>query len=196
MKVIALSGGIATGKSTVSNALRNVYGFNIIDADEISREVSESSDVIERIALTFGDEYINDKKLNRSSLASLIFADSKKRNSLEEILHPIIQEEFKNQKKLLEECGVETIIYDCPLLFEAKLTSEADKILLVYCSREEQIDRLIKRNGLSKKEALNRVNSQMPLEEKLQYADYIIYNNGSLDDLLLATKHFVLEISN
>ena len=196
MKIIALSGGIATGKSTVSDALKNIYGFDVIDADEISREVSERVDVIERIALTFGDEYIIDKKLNRSSLADLIFSDIKKKKALEEILHPIIQVEYEHQKKMLEDSGVEIAIYDCPLLFEASLTDEADKILLVYCSSEEQIDRLIKRDGLSESDALNRINSQMPLNEKLQYADYIIYNNGSLNDLLVSIEHFVSEISN
>ena len=196
MEVIAVTGGIASGKTTVCDCLEKEYGFDVIDADKISREISEREDVLAKLRYVFGEDYVSDGSLNRQKLASLVFNDPAQKSMLESILHPEVAKEYERQKQAHSESGKSIVIYNCPLLFEAGLESEADRILLVYCTLEQQLSRLKQRDKLTEEQAYIRINAQMPLDEKLQYADYVIFNNGSYDELLHAVKYFAADISS
>lgn len=194
MKIIGITGGVATGKSTVSRLLKEEYQFPVIDADEISHEVSAREDVLQAIKSAFGEDVFTSGNLNRSKLAQLVFSDENKKKTLEVIIHPAVSEEYVKQKQHYDEKGEKIVFFDCPLLVEADLIDEVDKILLVYAPKDAQIERLIARNLLSEEEADIRVASQTPIGEKVRYADYIIYNTGDYDSLKRAVACFVKEI--
>ena len=191
--IIGLTGSIATGKSTVSRMLR-AKGYPIIDADEISRQVVEpGSPVLTSITEAFGpDVLLADGTLNREMLGSLIFNDRENREKLNGIMHPAVRKEMLRQKEEWLENGANTVIMDIPLLFESKLQSYVDKILVVSATPEIQMERLMVRNGYSADEAEIRINAQLPISEKEKGADAVINNNGTLketekqlDDLLV-----------
>ena len=181
--IIGLTGSIATGKSTVSRMLR-AKGYPIIDADEISRQVVEpGSPVLTSIAEAFGpDVLLPDGSLNREMLGSLIFNDRENREKLNGIMHPAVRKEMLRQKEEWLENGANTVIMDIPLLFESKLQSYVDKILVVSATPEIQMERLMARNGYSADEAEIRINSQLPIAEKEKGADAVIDNNGTLEE--------------
>lgn len=181
--IIGLTGSIATGKSTVSRMLKQ-KGYPIVDADEISRLVVEpGSPVLTSIAETFGsDILLPDGSLNRGKLGSLIFNDEEKRKKLNGIIHPAVRKEMLRQKEEWLEKGSNTIIMDIPLLFESKLQSYVDKIIVVSATPAIQRERLIARNGYSQDEAEARINSQLSILEKEKGADAVIDNNGSLEE--------------
>lgn len=181
-KIIGLTGSISTGKSQVSNYLRQ-RGEKVIDADLIAREVVDLEPVKKKIKKAFGDDIYKDDKLNREALGEIVFRDEDKRKLLNEIEHPeiyrIILEEIKNSKS--------RVFVDIPLLFEAKHLNEKysldfDEVWLVYVSRETQIVRLMKRDKISRGYALEKINSQMSVEDKKAMADVIIDNSGSLEE--------------
>jgi len=181
--IIGLTGSIATGKSTVSRMLKQ-KGYPIVDADEISRLVVEpGSPVLTSIAETFGsDILLADGSLNREKLGSLIFNDTEKRKKLNEIIHPAVRKEMLRQKEEWLEKGANTIIMDIPLLFESKLQSYVDKIIVVSAAPTVQRKRLMARNGYSQDEADARINSQLSIAEKEKGADAVINNNGSMEE--------------
>ncbi|MGN7388293.1 dephospho-CoA kinase [Sporosarcina sp. SAFN-015] len=181
--IIGLTGSIATGKSTVSRMLKQ-KGYPIVDADEISRLVVEpGSPVLTSIAETFGsDILLPDGSLNRGKLGSLIFNDEEKRKKLNGIIHPAVRKEMLRQKEEWLEKGFNTIIMDIPLLFESKLQSYVDKIIVVSAAPAVQRERLIARNGYSQDEAEARINSQLSILEKEKCADAVIDNNGSMEE--------------
>lgn len=181
--IIGLTGSIATGKSTVSRMLKQ-KGYPIVDADEISRLVVEpGSPVLTSIAETFGsDILLPDGSLNRGKLGSLIFNDEEKRKKLNGIIHPAVRKEMLRQKEEWLEKGSNTIIMDIPLLFESKLQSYVDKIIVVSAAPAVQRERLIARNGYSQDEAEARINSQLSILEKEKCADAVIDNNGSMEE--------------
>ncbi|WP_285851921.1 dephospho-CoA kinase [Sporosarcina luteola] len=192
--IIGLTGSIATGKSTVSRMLKQ-KGFPIVDADEISRLVVEpGSPVLDRIAQAFGaDVLLPDGALNREKLGSLIFNDEEKRKMLNGIVHPAVREEMIRQKEEWLDKGANTVIMDIPLLFESKLQSYVDKILVVSATPTIQRERLIARNGYSTEEADARINSQLPIAEKELGADAIIINNGTLEETENQLDEILLE---
>ncbi|HEX5564358.1 MAG TPA: dephospho-CoA kinase [Sporosarcina sp.] len=181
--IIGLTGSIATGKSTVSRMLKQ-KGYPIVDADEISRlVVAPGSLVLDQIATAFGtDVLLPDGSLNREKLGSLIFNDVAMREKLNGIIHPAVRAEMLRQKEEWLEKGANTIIMDIPLLFESKLQSYVDKIIVVSATPVIQRKRLIARNGYSAEEADARINSQLPISEKEKGADAVINNNGTLDE--------------
>lgn len=181
--IIGLTGSIATGKSTVSRMLRE-KGYPIIDADEISRQVVEpGSPVLTSITEAFGpDVLLSDGSLNREMLGSLIFNDRENREKLNGIMHPAVRKEMLRQKEEWLENGSNTVIMDIPLLFESKLQSYVDKILVVSATPEIQMERLMVRNGYSADEAEIRINAQLPISEKEKGADAVINNNGTLKE--------------
>ncbi|WP_062047810.1 dephospho-CoA kinase [Bacillus sp. JCM 19034] len=181
--LIGLTGGIASGKSTVSEMFRN-FGFPIIDADLIAREVVEPGSVgLNRIVEHFGQNILmDDGSLNRARLGQIIFANDEKRNSLNRITHPLIRERMEEEKERLLKNGVSTIVYDIPLLYESNLFHLVDKVLLVYVDQKTQLKRLMNRNQLNKREAMKRIQSQLSLEQKKERADAIIDNAGSVDE--------------
>ncbi|AOV07245.1 dephospho-CoA kinase [Sporosarcina ureilytica] len=181
--IIGLTGSIASGKSTVSSLLRK-KGYPIVDADEIARRVVEpGTSVIKEIGKTFGQEVIQeDGSLNRERLGQLVFGNEKDREKLNAIIHPAIRTEMLRQKDEHISNGANTIIMDIPLLFESKLQSFVDKILVVTVTPEIQKERLIARNNLTEKEADNRIKSQLSLEIKEAGADAVIDNNGTVEE--------------
>lgn len=181
--IIGLTGSIATGKSAVSRMLKQ-KGYPIVDADEISRLVVEpGSLVLDQIEEVFGpDLLLADGTLNREMLGKLIFNDEEMRKKLNGIIHPAVRKEMLRQKEEWLEKGANTVIMDIPLLFESKLQSYVDKIIVVSANSAVQKERLMARNGYSTDEADARINSQLPIAEKEKGADAVIDNNGTLNE--------------
>ncbi|MEA3320919.1 MAG: dephospho-CoA kinase [Bacillota bacterium] len=179
--IIGLTGGIASGKSTVANMLRE-KNIPIVDADVVAREVVEiGTDTYKKLVSEFGTDILNDDKtLNRPKLGSIIFQDETKRQKLNDIMHPSIRTSMKEKTKNYIEEGHDVVVMDIPLLFESKLTHLVDKTLLVYVTEKTQLNRLMERNDLSEKEATDRIRSQMPLTEKVKLSHAVIDNNGTI----------------
>ncbi|CAG9619595.1 dephospho-CoA kinase [Sutcliffiella rhizosphaerae] len=180
-QIIGLTGGIASGKSTVANMFRD-KNIPVVDADIVAREVVEiGTNTYKQLVETFGNEILNsDRSLNRPKLGSIIFQDEEKRKQLNNIMHPAIRSKMKEQTKQYIEKGHETVVMDIPLLFESKLTHLVDKIVLVFVNEKTQLKRLMNRNELSEKEAVDRISSQMPLKDKVALSHAIIDNNDTL----------------
>jgi len=180
--IIGLTGSIASGKSTVSAMLKE-KGYPIVDADEIARLVVEpGTPVIQEIEEAFGREVIReDGSLHRENLGALIFGDEEKRKKLNGIIHPAIRTEMLKQKETHLANGANTIIMDIPLLFESKLQSFVERIIVVTVTPEVQKERLMKRNELTEQEAVKRIASQLPLAVKEAKADAVIDNNGTIE---------------
>ncbi len=181
--IIGLTGGIATGKSTVAKMMRE-KGLPIIDADLISRQVVEPGEkAYKEIVKTFSKSILNENlTIDRKKLGAMIFNDKSKRERLNNIVHPAVREEMKQKAKRYLESGNETVVMDIPLLVESKLHHMVDRVLLVYIPEELQLERLLKRDNAGKEDALNRIQSQIPIEEKKTEADEIIYNDGTLQN--------------
>lgn len=182
-KVIGVTGGIASGKSTISTMIKEL-GFTVVDADLAARAVVEPGEpAYNEVVATFGKEILHeDGSINRGLLGKIIFHDKEKRLQLNEIVHPAIRAYTQRQKEEAFARGEHVVFMDVPLLFEGKLTNTVDVSLLVYVDDETQLQRLMERNGLSKEEALARIHSQMPLTEKRALADEIINNNGTIEE--------------
>ncbi|SDM75389.1 dephospho-CoA kinase [Psychrobacillus sp. OK028] len=181
--IIGLTGSIASGKSTVSNMLKEM-GFPIIDADIVARVVVEKgTSTLEMIKETFGPVVVHeDGALNREALGEIIFSNPSKRKQLNDIIHPAIRAEMLAQKEHLVQQNHPVIIMDIPLLFESRLQSFVDKILVVTVTEQTQLERLMARNGFTHEEAKLRIQSQLPLSVKEEGADAVIYNNGSIEE--------------
>lgn len=184
MKWTGLTGGIATGKSTVKKLLEG-RGIPVIDADQISHRLSEpGAQGYINIVSQFGNDILfEDKSLDRKKLARLIFSDSTKKDILEGILHPLIKDEVQALRAQFEKSGVQRCFYDVPLLFEKNLKNQFDCVVLVWCDRVIQMDRLTRRSNLSETEAVLRIENQIPLVEKVAASDYCLDNSGSLHEL-------------
>lgn len=181
--IIGLTGSIASGKSTVSDMLKNA-GYPIIDADMVARLVVEpGSETLAQIAQAFGPDVIQaDGTMDRAKVGEIIFNDPASRKILNELIHPAIRQEMHRQRQEFLAQGFKTIVMDIPLLFESRLQHLVDKILVVSVTEENQFSRLMERNGFSEKEAQARISSQLPMSVKEDGADAVIYNNGSLDE--------------
>ncbi|WP_096269657.1 dephospho-CoA kinase [Paucisalibacillus globulus] len=181
--VIGLTGSIASGKSTVSSMLKELH-LPVIDADQIARDVVEpGEDTLKEIGLAFGKEILNaDGTLNRKKLGSIIFSNNEKRKMLNSIVHPAVRKRMLEQKETYLKDGESCVVMDIPLLFESKLTHMVDKILVVYVDEHVQLERLMERDNSTKEEALERIQSQIPVKEKVKQADAIIDNNGSKEE--------------
>jgi len=173
---IVLTGGIATGKSTVS-ALMALNGFRVIDADKIAHKVLEHSQA--EIAECFGKECITNNQVDRKRLGAIVFADANKRKELERIVHPKIKAKIEEAAKK-QEVFEKPYLIDIPLFFEREGVYDIDKVIVVYAPREIQLERLIKREGLSEKEALQRIDAQLPIEHKRERATFLIDNTKDL----------------
>ena len=181
---IGLTGGIATGKSRVSQILRE-QGIPVVDADEQAHQAMAPGTVGHNLIIkTFGEEILDSAGgIDRKKLGSIVFSDKSKLSQLEEILHPIVKEMTQNKRRELETQGEEIAFYDVPLLFEKKLDQQFDKVVVVTCDESEQIKRLEERNQLSEEEASLRIANQLPLSEKVSQADFVIENNSSIANL-------------
>ncbi len=181
--VVGLTGGIASGKSTVSKMFKDM-GITVIDADiEARLAVEKGEPAYENIVAFFGrDILLEDGSINRARLGEIIFNDLEKRLKLNSIVHPEVRKRMLAKRDQAIEAGERLIIMDIPLLFESKLTYMVDKILLVYVDAETQLERLMARNHFTKEEAISRINSQMPLIDKIQLSDAVIDNNGTIEE--------------
>lgn len=181
-KVIGLTGSIATGKSQVSNYLKN-KDIKVIDADLIARDVANYKIVKNKIKREFGEDLYKNDKLDRKKLAEIIFSRKIHRQKLNSIMHPEIYKEIKKESESAD--GL--VFIDIPLLFEnedlnKKYGLDFDEIWLVYVDRETQIKRLMNRDGISREYAEEKINSQISVEEKRKKSDVIIDNSGTLEE--------------
>jgi dephospho-CoA kinase len=180
MILVGLTGGVATGKSTVAKMFKQC-GAAVINADLLARQVVEPGKPAWRaIVKLFGRTVLNqDRSLDRQALGSIVFHNPKRRRQLERIIHPrVAREQQRLVHRIAKRKPHAVVIYEVPLLFEAGVDKRVDKIIVVTVDRNTQIARLSKRNGLSRAEALRRIRSQMPLAKKIQQADHVL--NGTL----------------
>ena len=176
--IVGLTGGIASGKSTVSNFFKKL-GLEVLDADGIVKEVSQKEDTIKKIVKVFGKNILDGNgKIIREKLRKEAFENRELLNKLNEIIHPQVIEIFVKKKKETSEDSI--VIFDIPLLYEAKMENLCDKIIVVYIKREQQIKRVIERDKNTRELAEKIIDAQMSLEEKSKRADIVINNNSTL----------------
>lgn len=190
MLVVALTGGIATGKSVVADILQEM-GCYIHHADKIAHELTEpEKPAWEKIVAHFGENILNkDKTINRSRLGKIIFSNKKEQVFLNELIHPLVLQKKKETIEKIEKEGSTNIfVSEAALTVEAGFTDFFDKVIVVYCTRDIQIERLMERDRISRKEALQKLKSQMAPEEKLKYADYIIDTSETLQSTVEQTE--------
>ena len=186
---IALTGGIATGKSTVASIMK-LYGIQVIDADDIAHELLDQHH--EKIAEMFGEEFVRKGKVLRTNLGKIIFTDEAKKNELEAFIHPLIRKEIEKRAKVFDAREFPYLI-DIPLFFENGAYDIKESVV-VYTPSDIQLDRFMKRNGYSQEESVNRINSQMPIDEKRDRATWIIDNSQDLKHLQNEVELFVEKI--
>ncbi|MEB3179387.1 MAG: dephospho-CoA kinase [Nostocaceae cyanobacterium] len=182
-RIIGLTGGIATGKTTVANYLAERYNLTILDADIYAREaVSIGSPLLQEIAARYGRKILlADGSLDRQQLGVIIFNNPSERQWLEQLIHPYVRERFINK---MAELSAPTVVWVVPLLFEAGMSDSVTEIWVVICSEQQQLKRLIQRNNLTLEAAQARINSQLPLAEKVARANVVLDNSSSLEMLL------------
>ncbi|MBT2636083.1 dephospho-CoA kinase [Bacillus sp. ISL-26] len=190
--VIGLTGGIASGKSTVARMLIE-RGITVIDADIIAKQaVEKGMPAYGQIIDSFGEDILLENgELDRRKLGSIVFTDEQKRLALNKIVHPAVRAEMMKQRDEAVSRHESFVVLDIPLLYESKLEYLVDKVIVVTVTAETQLKRLMERNSLTEEEALSRITSQMPLADKTKRADIVIDNSGSvektkqqLDDIL------------
>lgn len=186
---IALTGGIATGKSTTGNLLK-LHGFLIIDADSIAHKLLDkhSND----IAKLFGEEFVENGKVLRKKLGKIIFSDVNEKKKLEEFIHPKIKEQIVEEAKVFEKAQTPYFI-DIPLFFET-MHYDIKESLVIYTPKEIQVQRLMQRDNISEEEALLKISNQMDIEKKKELATYIIDNSKNLKHLQNEVERIVGEI--
>ena len=184
MKLVGLTGGIASGKSTVAAILRRL-GAAIINADDLSREVVQpEQDAWKEIIDTFGPDILQeDKTLDRRKLRKIVFDYPEARKKLETIIHPRVRALAERRIRELAAAGSSIIVYEVPLLFEAQIHLWLRPVILVACDIGTQKKRLLERDHLTAMEAQQHLDAQMSLVEKRKLADYVIENNGTLEEL-------------
>ena len=196
MILVGLTGGVATGKSTVAKMFKEC-GAVVIDADELAHEaVKPGTPAWREIVAFFGKTVLNqDRSLNRQALGSIVFRNPKKRRQLEHIIHPrVAREQARLTKQAARTDPKAVVVYDVPLLFEAGIDTRVDKTLVVTADRETQLARLKKRNGLSRVEAIRRIRSQMPLSKKVRLADIVIDGTLSRHNAMKAVRGIFLDL--
>lgn len=192
-KVIGLTGGIASGKSTVSELL-SVFGFKVVDADKAAREaVKKGSKGLAQVREVFGDEAIDENgEMNRRYMGDLVFNHPEKRLELNAIIHPIVRDIMEEEKQEYLKQGY-NVIMDIPLLFENELENTVDEVWVVYTSESIQMDRLMQRNNLSLEDAKARVYSQISIDKKSRMADHVIDNLGDKLELKQNLERLLVE---
>ena len=197
MKIVGLTGGISSGKSTVSSYLKQLE-IPVIDADEVARKVVEpnSQGAIE-IRKVFGsDVFEEDGSLNRQKLGTLIFSNPENRQKLDDLLQPLIKIMILDEIEEYRQNGENMIILDLPLLFEKQYEELCEEIIVVYVPRELQLERLMRRNQYTKQEALSRIDSQLSIEEKRKRATVLLDNQGTIQQLYHQVEQWLVETKN
>lgn len=183
MLIIGLTGNIGCGKSSLSKIFMD-EGIDVVDADIVSRQIFEDEELLQTVFEKFGPSIKNnDGSLNRKALGNIVFNDNEKLIELNNITHPRIKEKIFNQIRNLEEQGKPIVILDGALLVETGYLDDVDKLIVVTCDEEIQIERIKKRDNCTKLEALSRIKSQMSQVEKVKYADYTIDNSDTIEEL-------------
>jgi dephospho-CoA kinase len=189
MRLIGLTGGIGTGKSSVAGFLREL-GVTVIDADEGTRAVqAPGSEGLRLLADAFGEEILTPEgALDRPRLAAIAFADPKARQRLNEIVHPLVRRWMAERQREAALRGDRLVVLDVPLLFETRGTDGLDAVILVYAPEELQLKRLTELRGMDERAARQRIAAQMPIDEKRRLASHVILNTGTLDQLRAETE--------
>ena len=197
MKIVGLTGGISSGKSTVSSYLKQLK-IPVIDADEVARKVVEpNSQGAREIRKAFGsDVFEEDGSLNRQKLGALIFSNAENRQKLDDLLQPLIKIMILDEIEEYRQKGETMIVLDLPLLFEKHYEKLCEEIIVVYVPRELQLERLMKRNQYTKQEALSRIDSQLSIEEKRKRATFLLDNQGSIQQLYQQVEQWLVETKN
>lgn len=192
--ILGLTGGIASGKTTVAQILVDL-GAQLVEADDVGRQVVEPGTIgLERVVEAFGPEVLTPSgSLNRKLVGRLVFQDSAKLQLLNSILHPLMEEEMRRRLVLLEPQG--PVVLSAAILFEAGWDKLVDKVLLVWLDPETQLSRLMERDNLTREEAEARIQAQMPLESKIALADYIIDNSKPLFEVRRQVEKIWREIN-
>ena len=197
MKIVGLTGGISSGKSTVSSYLKQLK-IPVIDADEVARKVVEpnSQGAIE-IRKAFGsDVFEEDGSLNRQKLGALIFSNAENRQKLDDLLQPLIKIMILEEIEEYRQKGETMIVLDLPLLFEKQYEELCEEIIVVYVPKELQLERLMRRNQYTKQEALSRIDSQLSIEEKRKRATVLLDNQGTIQQLYHQVEQWLVETKN
>jgi len=192
MPAIGITGGISTGKSTFCDCLCEIVpAAKFFDADLAARSLPELPEVKQEILGQFGGGVFSpDGDLNRTKLRTIVFADAAKRRALEQILHPRIRRQWMAEAKKHRN-SPDFFFADIPLLYETDGETLCERVVVVACSRNVQLDRLAKRKSLKRSEAEQMINSQIPLEEKIKRADHVVWNNGDRATLMEQAKELV-----
>jgi len=183
VRIIGLTGGIASGKSMVARILEGLGGV-VIDADQLARAaVAPGEPAYHAIVTEFGEGILKpDRTINRGALARIVFADPQARRRLELITHPAIAQRAEEKLAELRRAGTAVVIYMAPLLIEAGVVSRVDEVWVVYADPQTQVARLMQRDGLSRAEALQRLAAQMPMDDKRMYGKVVIDNRGTPEE--------------
>ena len=191
--IIGLTGGIASGKSTLSTFFEQ-KGCFVIDADKIAHEVTgKNSEGANKIKQAFGEEFFDNGVLNRKKLAEHVFASADKTKVLNQIIHPLV---ISRILSLIDASTNELIVLDVPLLFESELDKKCDKTICVFCGEENQISRAIKRSHYSKTDVENRIKNQLSQQEKIARSNYAINTSGTKEQTLCLAEKIFSEIKN
>jgi dephospho-CoA kinase len=194
-RIIGLTGGIATGKTTVANYLADVYHLPILDADIYAREaVQPESAIFHRIVKRYGTRIVlPNGTLNRPELGKIIFSNIDERRWLEAQIHPFVRDRLISVSQMEIAKSADKIVMVVPLLFEAQITNLVTEIWVVNCPLERQVQRLMLRDRLTNEQAMDRINSQMPLSEKCDRADIVLDNSSTLEFLLLQVDSAIIQ---
>ena len=195
MITFGLTGGIASGKSTVTKTFRNA-GIPIVDADIVARQVVEPGTAgLKTIITAFGEEYLQeDGTLNRTKLGALVFANKDALGIVNEIMMPLINNESANQIKKLHEAGAPLVGYDAALICEMGNAKNYRPLIVVHCPADTQLARLMSRNNLTRDEAMARIFAQMPVEKKKAMADYLIDTSGTIENSVRQTEEIIQKL--
>jgi dephospho-CoA kinase len=196
MILVGLTGGIATGKSTVASIFRR-FGATVIDADQLAREVVRPGKPAWReIVKSFGKRVLlPDRTIDRPALGSIVFHNRRKLRRLEQIIHPrVAREQQRRARDIARRTPDALIIYEVPLLFEAGVNTRVDTIIVVTADRGTQVARLKRRNGLTRREAIQRITSQLPLAEKARRADIVLDGTKSKSSLSREIRRVVHDL--
>lgn len=190
MKLIGLTGGVGSGKSTVAGILGDL-GAAIVDADEASHAVyAPGTAGFEAVVREFGPDYVRDGRVDRARLGRLVFDDEDARRRLNAIVHPLVRDWMAQRTVEAAERGAEVIVQDVPLLYENGLEDVFSSVVLVYTPEEVQLERLVEGRGISQERARAMIAAQMPIEEKRRRAHHVIDNTGTIEQ----TRHQVEEM--
>ncbi len=179
MKIVAITGGIATGKSTVAKFVKEM-GYHVIDADRVGHKILKKDDVKELLIKAFGISLNEKNEIDRKKLGEIVFSDRKKLELLNSIIHPRIVSEILKEISQLSNEGVREVFVEAAVLFEMKFDRYVDYVIVTDCPKELRISRLMKRNHISREEAIARLKAQLKREEFLKRANYVINTSKSL----------------